>query len=115
MALWKHFCAVTQVGLERECGDLGVRFDLWKGESDAEKLIPEIEKLTPGASTDPEAQYGPVVSQAHKEKVENYIQMGVDEGAKLLIDGRNFKLQGHESGYFILTADRLLQEQYFAI
>jgi malonate-semialdehyde dehydrogenase (acetylating)/methylmalonate-semialdehyde dehydrogenase len=66
-----------------------------------EKLIPEIEKLTPGASTDPDAQYGPVVSQAHKEKVENYIQMGVDEGAKLLIDGRNFKLQGHENGYFI--------------
>ncbi|WP_421860874.1 CoA-acylating methylmalonate-semialdehyde dehydrogenase [Oceanicaulis sp.] len=66
-----------------------------------EKLIPEIEKLTPGASTDPDAQYGPVVSQAHKEKVEGYIQMGVDEGAKLLIDGRNFKLQGHENGYFI--------------
>ncbi|WP_022700683.1 CoA-acylating methylmalonate-semialdehyde dehydrogenase [Oceanicaulis alexandrii] len=66
-----------------------------------EKLIPEIEKLTPGASTDPDAQYGPVVSQAHKDKVEGYIQMGVDEGAKLLIDGRNFKLQGHEKGYFI--------------
>ena len=66
-----------------------------------EKLTPEIEKLTPGASTDPDAQYGPVVSQAHKEKVEGYIQMGVDEGAKLLIDGRNFKLQGHENGYFI--------------
>ena len=86
-----------------------------------EKLIPEIEKLTPGASTDPEAQYGPVVSQAHKEKVENYIQMGVDEGAKLLIDGRNFKLQGHESGYFIgpslfdhVTADmKTYQEEIF--
>ncbi len=42
IALWKHFCDVTQVGLERECGDLGVTFDLWKGESDADKLIPEI-------------------------------------------------------------------------
>lgn len=41
-ALWKHFCTVTQVGLERECGDLGVKFDLWKGESDANVLIPEI-------------------------------------------------------------------------
>ncbi|WP_018998201.1 arginine--tRNA ligase [Hirschia maritima] len=41
-ALWKHFCKVTQVGLERECGDLGVKFDLWKGESDANTLIPEI-------------------------------------------------------------------------
>ncbi|WP_440958570.1 CoA-acylating methylmalonate-semialdehyde dehydrogenase [Oceanicaulis sp. LC35] len=86
-----------------------------------EKLIPEIEKLTPGASTDPDAQYGPVVSQAHKEKVEGYIQMGVDEGAKLLIDGRNFKLQGHEKGYFIgpslfdhVTADmKTYQEEIF--
>ena len=86
-----------------------------------EKLIPEIEKLTPGASTDPDAQYGPVVSQAHKEKVEGYIQMGVDEGAKLLVDGRNFKLQGHENGYFIgpslfdhVTADmKTYQEEIF--
>lgn len=41
-ALWQHFCDVTQIGLERECGDLGVKFDLWKGESDANILIPEI-------------------------------------------------------------------------
>jgi len=86
-----------------------------------EKLIPEIEKLTPGASTDPEAVYGPVVSQAHKDKVESYIQMGVDEGAKLLIDGRNFKLQGHENGFFVgpslfddVTADmQSYQEEIF--
>ena len=42
IALWKHFCDVTQVGLERECKDLGVEFDLWKGESDAEPLIPDM-------------------------------------------------------------------------
>lgn len=42
LALWKHFCNVTRVGLERECASLGVRFDLWKGESDANALIPEI-------------------------------------------------------------------------
>jgi arginyl-tRNA synthetase len=41
-ALWRHFCTVTRVGLERECASLGVKFDLWKGESDAEPLIPEI-------------------------------------------------------------------------
>ncbi len=41
-ALWRHFCTVTRVGLERECASLGVTFDLWKGESDAEPLIPEI-------------------------------------------------------------------------
>lgn len=41
-ALWKHFCNVTRVGLERECASLGVKFDLWKGESDAEPYIPEL-------------------------------------------------------------------------
>jgi arginyl-tRNA synthetase len=41
-ALWRHFCNVTRVGLERECASLGVTFDLWKGESDAEPFIPEI-------------------------------------------------------------------------
>lgn len=41
-ALWRHFCEVTRIGLERECADLAVRFDLWKGESDAEPFIPEL-------------------------------------------------------------------------
>ena len=66
-----------------------------------EKLKPELENLKPGVSNDPDAAYGPVVSQAHKEKIEHYIQMGVDEGADLLIDGRGFSLQGHENGFFI--------------
>lgn len=65
------------------------------------KLIPAIEKLRVGVSTDPEAHYGPVVSKAHKERIENYIQMGVDEGAELVVDGRGFKLQGHEEGFFV--------------
>lgn len=41
-ALWRHFCNVTRVGLERECASLGVTFDLWKGESDAEPFIPAL-------------------------------------------------------------------------
>lgn len=66
-----------------------------------EKLIPAIEALRVGVSTDPEAHYGPVVSRAHKERIENYIQMGIDEGAELVVDGRGFSLQGHEEGFFI--------------
>nr|WP_233205172.1 CoA-acylating methylmalonate-semialdehyde dehydrogenase [Alkalicaulis satelles] len=65
------------------------------------KILPEIEKLVPGVSTDPDAVYGPVVSAAHKARVEGYIQMGVDEGAELIVDGRGFTLQGHEDGFFI--------------
>ncbi len=65
------------------------------------KLIPAIEALRVGVSTDKDAHYGPVVTAAHKAKVENYIQMGVDEGAELVIDGRGFSLQGHENGFFV--------------
>ena len=66
-----------------------------------ERLLSEIETLRVGVSTDAEAQYGPVVSAAHKAKVESYIGMGAEEGAELVRDGRGFKLQGYEQGYFI--------------
>jgi len=65
------------------------------------RLIPAIEALRVGVSTDAEAHYGPVVNAAHKAKVEQWIQTGVDEGAELVVDGRGFTLQGHEQGFFI--------------
>ena len=65
------------------------------------KLIPAIEALRIGISTDAEAHYGPVVTQTHKDKVEGWIQTCVDEGGELIIDGRGFTLQGHEKGFFI--------------
>jgi malonate-semialdehyde dehydrogenase (acetylating)/methylmalonate-semialdehyde dehydrogenase len=66
-----------------------------------EKLIPAIAALRVGVSTDPDADYGPVVNAAHKARVEGWIQTGVDEGAELVVDGRGFELQGHEKGFFI--------------
>ncbi|MEO7170145.1 MAG: CoA-acylating methylmalonate-semialdehyde dehydrogenase [Sphingomonas sp.] len=66
-----------------------------------EKLLPAIEGLRIGVSTDTDAHYGPVVTAAHKAKIESYIQMGVDEGAELVVDGRGFSLQGHEDGFFV--------------
>jgi malonate-semialdehyde dehydrogenase (acetylating)/methylmalonate-semialdehyde dehydrogenase len=65
------------------------------------KLIPAIAALKVGISTDPEAHYGPVVTQAHKEKVEAWIQKCVDEGGEMIVDGRGFTLQGHENGFFV--------------
>ena len=65
------------------------------------KLIPSIEALRVGISTDTEAHYGPVVSAQHKARIEQYIRLGVEEGAELVIDGRGFNLQGHEKGYFL--------------
>ncbi|MEJ7935322.1 CoA-acylating methylmalonate-semialdehyde dehydrogenase [Sphingobium sp. AN558] len=66
-----------------------------------EKLIPAINALRVGISTDSEAHYGPVVTAAHKAKVEAWISKGVEEGAELVIDGRGFTLQGHEEGFFV--------------
>jgi malonate-semialdehyde dehydrogenase (acetylating)/methylmalonate-semialdehyde dehydrogenase len=86
-----------------------------------ERVLAEIETLKVGISTDDAAQYGPVVSAAHKQKVSDYIQLGADEGAELVVDGRGFKLQGYENGYFlgptlfdnVKTSMRTYQEEIF--
>jgi malonate-semialdehyde dehydrogenase (acetylating)/methylmalonate-semialdehyde dehydrogenase len=66
-----------------------------------ERLLEEIQTLQIGVSSDVNAHYGPVVSSAHRDKIASYIQMGVDEGAELVVDGRGFALQGFEKGFFI--------------
>jgi malonate-semialdehyde dehydrogenase (acetylating)/methylmalonate-semialdehyde dehydrogenase len=66
-----------------------------------EKMLAEIETLKVGISTDASAQYGPVVSEVHRRRISDYIQLGVEEGAELIVDGRDFSLQGYENGFFI--------------
>jgi malonate-semialdehyde dehydrogenase (acetylating)/methylmalonate-semialdehyde dehydrogenase len=66
-----------------------------------EKLIPRVEGLKIGPSTDTQADYGPMITRAHLEKVKTYVDLGVKEGAKLVVDGRGFKMQGYESGNFL--------------
>ena len=66
-----------------------------------EKLVPRVQALEVGISNAADSDYGPLVSKAHLEKVKSYIDMGVKEGAKLLVDGRGFRLQGYENGYFL--------------
>ena len=66
-----------------------------------ERMLAEMQTLRVGVSTDAAAHYGPVVTAAHRQKISDYIQMGVDEGAELVVDGRGFALQGYEKGFFI--------------
>ena len=66
-----------------------------------EKLIPRVESLKIGPSTDTQADYGPMITRAHLDKVKGYVDLGVKEGAKLVVDGRGFKLQGYEQGNFM--------------
>ncbi|MFB9051153.1 CoA-acylating methylmalonate-semialdehyde dehydrogenase [Sphingobium indicum] len=65
------------------------------------KLLDAIETLRPGIPTDPDAQYGPLVTGVHKARVESYIQMAADEGAEIVVDGRGFSLQGYEEGFYL--------------
>ncbi len=65
------------------------------------KLKPRVESMKIGPSTDPDAEMGPLITKAHKQKVLGYIDAGVGQGAELVVDGRGFKLQGYEGGYFV--------------
>jgi malonate-semialdehyde dehydrogenase (acetylating)/methylmalonate-semialdehyde dehydrogenase len=66
-----------------------------------EKLIPRVESLKIGPSTDPQADYGPLVTKAALNRVRDYVDTGIKEGATLAVDGRSFKMQGYESGFFM--------------
>src|SRR6478752_7265100 len=85
------------------------------------KLVPRVESLKIGPSSDPNADYGPLVTKQAPDKVRGYVDIGVKEGAKLVVDGRNFKLQGYENGNFIggclfdnVTPDmRIYKEEIF--
>ena len=71
------------------------------GDKIKEIVKPKIENLKIGPGLDPESEMGPLVTSEHLRKVKKYIDQGVDEGADLVVDGRNLKLQGYEKGFFI--------------
>jgi malonate-semialdehyde dehydrogenase (acetylating)/methylmalonate-semialdehyde dehydrogenase len=65
------------------------------------RLKPRVEALKIGPATDSEAQMGPIVSKAQRDKIVGYIDSGVEQGADLVVDGRGFSLQGYENGFFV--------------
>ena len=67
-----------------------------------EKLVPRIEKLKVGPYTaGDDVDYGPVITAQAKEKILGLVESGIQQGAELKVDGRGFKLQGYEDGYFV--------------
>jgi malonate-semialdehyde dehydrogenase (acetylating)/methylmalonate-semialdehyde dehydrogenase len=66
-----------------------------------DRLIPRVESLKIGPSTSGDADFGPLVTKQHLEKVKGYVETGIKEGAKLKVDGRNFKMQGYENGFYM--------------
>ncbi|MEW5423781.1 CoA-acylating methylmalonate-semialdehyde dehydrogenase [Amorphus sp. 3PC139-8] len=95
------------------------------GEQTAETLmktlVPKVQALKIGLSSDHEADYGPMVTKAALDRVKGYVDLGVEEGAELVVDGRDFKMQGYENGFFMggclfnrVTPDmRIYKEEIF--
>src|SRR6187200_582195 len=75
------------------------------GEKTAEallaRLVPRVEELKVGLSSDREADYGPLVTKDALARVRNYVDLGLEEGAELAVDGRGFRMQGYENGFFM--------------
>lgn len=87
----------------------------------ATKISEQLAVLRVGNGTDNNNDMGPLVTKAHFEKVRGYVDLGVEEGAELVVDGRSLVVEGHENGYFLgpclfdrVTADmRIYQDEIF--
>ena len=71
------------------------------GDSLVENLKIKVEKLKVGPGMDKNSEMGPLVTKDHLDKVKGYVDLGVSEGADLVVDGRKLKLQGYEKGYYM--------------
>ena len=85
------------------------------------KLSGQIAELNVGNGTDTGNDMGPLVTAAHRDKVRGYVDLGIEEGAELVADGRGLRVEGHEEGFFLgaclfdkVTPDmRIYQEEIF--
>ena len=91
------------------------------GDELVSRLVKKAEALKIGPGMDKSSEMGPLVTKQHLEKVKGYVDLGVKEGANLVVDGRNIKLQGYENGFYIggclfdhVTTDmRIYKEEIF--
>ena len=91
------------------------------GDKLVSSLAKKVESLKVGPGMDKHSEMGPLVTKEHLAKVKSYVDIGEKEGAKLIVDGRNFKIQGYEKGYYIggclfdhVTKDmRIYKEEIF--
>ena len=85
------------------CMALPVVVPVGKGTAEKflEAFMPKLEAMTVGTSNDPDADYGPVVTGVHRDSINANVTKAVNEGATLLVDGRDFSLQGYEDGFFV--------------
>jgi malonate-semialdehyde dehydrogenase (acetylating)/methylmalonate-semialdehyde dehydrogenase len=85
------------------------------------RLAPRVKTLNIAPSTAPDAEMGPLVTREHRDKVKGYVDLGVEEGAQLVVDGRDLTIKGYENGFFLggclfdrVTTDmRIYKEEIF--
>ncbi|EKD73730.1 MAG: hypothetical protein ACD_45C00210G0006, partial [uncultured bacterium] len=65
------------------------------------KIKPRVSALKIGPGITPGIEMGPLITEAHWERVKSYIDLGIKEGAELIVDGRNYKPKGHEKGFYM--------------
>ena len=104
---------------------MAISFAVPVGEATAnelvKRLIPRVEALKIGPSTDASADFGPLVTREALDRVRGYVETGIKEGATLAVDGRGFKMQGYENGFYMggclfdnVTKDmRIYKEEIF--
>jgi malonate-semialdehyde dehydrogenase (acetylating)/methylmalonate-semialdehyde dehydrogenase len=86
-----------------------------------ERLASRVRGLKIGPGNDPDAEMGPLITAQHRERVAGYVDLGVQEGAGLVVDGRGLSLQGYEKGFFlggslfdrVTPSMRIYQEEIF--
>ena len=91
------------------------------GDRLVEALTPMLRKLRVGPSTDKAAEMGPLVTEEHLHKVCSYVELGVAEGAELVVDGRDIEVEGHADGFYlggcvfdhVLPSMRVYKEEIF--
>jgi malonate-semialdehyde dehydrogenase (acetylating)/methylmalonate-semialdehyde dehydrogenase len=66
-----------------------------------ERLADRVRALRIGPSTAAGVEMGPLVTGAHRQRVTDYVAIGVEEGAQLVVDGRDTTVPGHEEGFFL--------------
>ncbi len=71
------------------------------GDKLVKNLKTKVENLKVGPGMDKNSEMGPLITKEHLEKVKSYVDIGVKEGAELVVDGRKLKLQGYEKGYYM--------------
>ena len=71
------------------------------GDPLVKSLSKKVEALKIGPGLDKKSQMGPIVTKEHLQKVKSYVDIGLKEGAQLVVDGRNLKLQGYENGFYM--------------